>query len=407
MKKPSHLTLILILGALTALAPFSVDMYLPGFPGIAKDFHISTARVTLSLSSFFLGISLGQVIYGPLIDRFGRKKPLYFGLFLYLIASAGCYFAPSIEVLIGLRFVQAIGSCAAGVVSIAMVRDLFPIEDNAKIFSLLLLVLGASPMVAPTIGGFISAAFGWQAIFVVLFFIALFIFITVYAVLPETHQPDKTYSLKPGPIILGFWQVITEPQFFTYAIGGGIALSGLFAYVSDSPTIFMIGYHVSNGAFGWIFAFLAIGFIGTSQFNQIFARYFKPDQIVIGALTCMVIVSAILLFGLEHGWFGMIATAIFIFICLGCIGILNPNTAALSMAPFEKNAGSAASLFGLVQWGIAGLSSIAISLFKSDTPIPLAEIMTGTAVLSLAIIVIGRKTIKHRVVMPDGKLQVV
>lgn len=407
MTKNRYYTLILVLGALTALGPFSIDMYLPGFPAIAKSFGISTGRVTWSLSSFFLGIALGQVLYGPLLERFGRKKPLYAGLFLYLLASVGCYFAPSIEVLIALRFIQAIGSCAAGVVSMTMVRDLFPVEDNAKIFSLLLLVLGASPMVAPTIGSFISVAFGWRAIFVALFLLALIILAAVYAVLSESRQPDKSHSLKIKPILLGFWQVIKVPQFITYAVGGGIALSGLFAYIADSPSIFMEGYGVSNRTYGWIFAVITIGFVGLSQFNRLFSKYFKAEQIVFCSVVCMAVIGIVLLYGLNQGWFGIVGTAVLIFIFLGCIGIVNPNAAALSMAPFEKNAGSAASLYGLIQWGIAGLSSVVVSLFRSRTPIPLAAIMTATAILALLILYIGRRTIKQQAHVAAGNLQIV
>lgn len=391
-----YYVLILVLGALTALAPFSIDMYLPGFPAIAKSFGVSTGRVTLSLSSFFLGISLGQVLYGPLVERFGRKKPLYAGLFLYLLASAGCYFAPSIEVLIALRFMQAIGSCAAGVVSMTMVRDLFPVKDNAKIFSLLLLVLGASPMIAPTIGGFITATFSWQAIFVTLFFLALIILLAAYALLPESRQPDKSYSLKIAPILSGYWQVVKTPQFFTYAVGGGIASSGMFAYIAASPAIFMEGYGVSNRTFGWIFAIVTIGFVGLSQLNRLFSKYFKAAQIVFGGVTVMVLIGSLMLYGLNQGWFGLFSTAAMIFIFLGCVGIINPNAASLSMAPFDKNAGSAASLFGLIQWGIAGISSVAVSFFKSGSPIPLAAIMTVTAVAALLLLYISRKALKQQ-----------
>lgn len=331
-------------------------MYLPAFPAIGRSFGINTGRVTLSLSSFLLGISLGQVLYGPLLERFGRKKPLYAGLCLYLTATAGCYFAPSIDVLIYRRFLQAVGSCAAGVVSMTMVRDLFPVKDTAKIYSLLLLVLGASPMIAPTIGGFISAAFGWQAIFVTLFLLALLILVAAYTVLPESRQSNASYSLRAKPILLGFWQVINVPQFITYALGGGIASSGMFAYIAASPSIFMEDYGVSNQTYGWLFAIVTIGFVGLSQFNRLFSKYYKAEQIVLGAVICMAIISIMLLYGLTQGWVGIVGTASLIFIFLGCVGIINPHAAALSMAPFDNNAGSAASLFGLIQWGIAGLS---------------------------------------------------
>ena len=168
MSKQQYFFLILILGSLSALGPFSIDMYLPGFPAIAQDLNTTAARVTLSLSSFFIGISAGQLLYGPLLDRFGRKKPLYVGLLVYVLASLGCAAIHTINGLIVLRLVQAVGSCAAGVAAMAMVRDLFPVKDSAKVFALIMLVIGLSPMIAPTAGGYVTTAFGWQAVFVVL-----------------------------------------------------------------------------------------------------------------------------------------------------------------------------------------------------------------------------------------------
>ncbi|HEY4196695.1 MAG TPA: Bcr/CflA family efflux MFS transporter, partial [Mucilaginibacter sp.] len=239
MTKQRYFFLVLILGTLTALSPFSIDMYLPAFQDIAKSLHTTTSRVDLSLSSFFIGLATGQLIYGPLMDRFGRKRPLYFGLGIYIIASVGCFLATSVEMLIAIRVLQAIGSCAAGVASIAMVRDLFPVKDNAKVFALLFLVLGASPLLAPTAGSYLTVAFGWQSVFVVLLSIAVLILIAVIFTLPESYKPDASYSLKPGPIINNFLLVIRTPQFYTYAIAGSIAFCGLFAYVAGSPLVFM------------------------------------------------------------------------------------------------------------------------------------------------------------------------
>lgn len=399
MTKNRYYTLILVLGALTALAPFSIDMYLPGFPAIAKSFGVSTGKVTLSLSSFFLGIALGQVLYGPLLDRFGRKKPLYAGLFLYLAATAGCYYAPSIEALIALRFVQAIGSCAAGVVSMTMVRDLFPVANNVKVFSLLLLVLGASPLVAPTIGGFISSAFGWQAIFITLFVLALIILIASYALLPEPKQPEAAHPLNIKSILSGYGQVLKKHQFLTYSVGGGIASSGMFAYIAASPAIFMEGYGISNRTYGWVFAIITLGFVCLSQLNRFFSKYYRPAQIVFGAISVMVLMSIILLYGLNQKLFGIVGTAVILFIFLGCVGIINPNAAALAMEPFEKNTSYAASLFGLIQWGIAGLTAVIVSLFKNSTAIPLAGIMAATATLALLITYVGSKAIQQQLVL--------
>src|ERR1044071_1549090 len=174
-RRNNKIYLILILGLLTAFGPFSTDMYLPAFPDIANGLHTTVARVTLSLSSFFIGISAGQLLYGPLLERFGRKKPLYAGLCIYLLASVGCALAASVNALIILRLLQALGGCVGMVAARAMVRDLFEVKENAKIFSTLMLVVAVSPIIAPTLGGYITAALGWHYVFVMLIIIAIII----------------------------------------------------------------------------------------------------------------------------------------------------------------------------------------------------------------------------------------
>ena len=185
MKGKERFYTIFTLGLLSAMGAFSIDMYLPGFPEIAKDLHTTIAHITLSITSFFIGISLGQMIYGPLLDKYGRKKPLYIGLVVYLLASIACAYAPTANALIALRFLQALGSCAGMVASRALVRDIFPVEENAKIFSLLMLVLALSPIVAPTLGGYMSSLFGWQSIFIVLSSIGAVTLLLVYYKLPH------------------------------------------------------------------------------------------------------------------------------------------------------------------------------------------------------------------------------
>jgi MFS transporter, DHA1 family, multidrug resistance protein len=197
INRKKHFKLILILGSLTALGPFSIDMYLPGFSGIAKDLNTSVANVALTLSSYFIGISAGQLLYGPLLDRFGRKKPLYIGLLVYILASLGCVFVKDIDTFIGLRFIQAVGSCAATVASVTMVRDLFPVKEIPKVFSLLMLVVGLSPMLAPTIGGYVTHSFGWHAVFLILMFLGIFVLIASRIGLPNNYEPDQSISLKP------------------------------------------------------------------------------------------------------------------------------------------------------------------------------------------------------------------
>lgn len=397
MTKQKYTVLILILGSLTALGPFSIDMYLPGFKAIAKYLHTSTDEVALSLSSYFIGIAAGQLLYGPLLDRFGRKNPLYWGLGLYIVSSMGCFFASSLEMLIVLRFFQAVGSCAASVAAMAMVRDLFPVEDNAKVFSLLILVLGASPMLAPTIGSYITAAFEWQIIFLVLTIIAVLILLAVIFWLPESYQPDPSYSLKPGPIIGHFITVLKDAQFVTYAIGGAFAFAGLFAYVSSSPIVFIEGFKVSETQFGWIFAGLSVGFIGSSQLNSVLIKRYKSEQMIGASLILMVIISIVFFAGSANHWFGIGGTIAMIFGVLCCVGICAPNTSALSLAPFTKNAGSASAILGASQMAVGALSSIGISVIKQHSSLPMAAVMVSSSILALLIVFVGKRFIKNKV----------
>ncbi|MBS7563920.1 multidrug effflux MFS transporter [Mucilaginibacter sp. Bleaf8] len=402
MTKRQHFFLILILGSLTALGPFSIDMYLPSFPAIADDLHTTIERVAWSLSSYFVGISAGQLLYGPLLDKFGRKKPLYVGLVIYLLASFGCMMAASVNSLIALRFIQAIGSCAAAVAAVAMVRDLFPIEENAKVFALLMLVVGASPMVAPTVGGYVTSAWGWHAIFLILAIIAVLILLAVIFFLPDRYVPNRELSLKPRPILNGFWVVLKNPQFYTYAFTGAIAFAGLFAYVAGSPLVFMKIYNVSEKAYGWIFAGLSVGFIGSSQVNSLLLKRYSSKQIVPVVLIAQAVFGVLFLLGAYYHLLGLAGTLVMLFLLLCCIGLINPNASAMSIAPFEHNAGTASALMGAVQLGIGALASVGVGMFDSPTVIPLAGIMAAAAVLSFVVYFIGRSNIKVTTMAEGG-----
>ena len=397
MTKRRYFFLVLILGTLTALSPFSIDMYLPAFQDIAKALNTTTSRVDLSLSSYFIGLAVGQMIYGPLMDRFGRKRPLYFGLGLYIIASAGCFLSASVEMLIAIRLLQAIGGCAAGVASIAMVRDLFPVKDNAKVFALLVLVLGASPLIAPTAGGYLADGLGWQSVFVVLLGIAVLILIAVIFTLPESYKPDPEYSLKPRPIINSFLLVIQTPQFYTYAIAGAIGFCGLFAYVAGSPLVFMDVFGLGKKEYGWVFAGLSVGFIGSGQLNSALIKRLKSEQVVQVALTLQVIICTVFLIGAINGWFGLAGTIIMIFLMLCCVGLTYPNTSALSMAPFSKNAGVASALLGTMQLGLGAAASACVGVFSSRSATPMAAIMAGSSVIAILVLFIGKRKIVHKV----------
>ncbi|KAF2506775.1 multidrug effflux MFS transporter [Flavobacterium zhairuonense] len=397
MTTKKYIKLILILGSLTALGPFSIDMYLPGFADIAKDLNTSVAKVSMSLSSYFIGISAGQLLYGPLLDRFGRKKPLFVGLMVYILAALGCAYVTDVDTFILLRFIQAVGSCAATVASVAMVRDLFPVKDIPKVFSLLMLVLGLSPMLAPTIGGYVTEDYGWHTVFIILMFMGISILLAAQIGLPNSYKPDVSISLKPKPIISNFLKVLKEPQFFTYAFTGAIAFSGLFTYVAASPIIFMNIYHVDAKTYGWIFAFMSVSFIGSSQLNSLLLRRFSSEQIIFRALILQSVVSVVFLVLSLNNLLGLYETIAMLFLFLGCLGISNPNTAGLTMAPFAKNAGSASALMGAIQLGLGSIASFAVGIFVKDSVAPMVLIMTCTTIIAFIVLNIGKRFIKNKV----------
>ena len=381
---------------LTAIGPFSIDMYLPAFPDIAKNLHTTVAQVTLSLSSFFIGISAGQLLYGPLLERFGRKKPLYIGLCIYLLASIGCAFAASVNALIILRLLQALGGCVGMVAARAMVRDLFEVKENAKIFSTLMLVVAVSPIIAPTLGGYITAILGWRFVFAMLIVVDLIIIAGIYFLLPESKKPDPNFSLRPAPILKNFTSVIKHPQFYTYALTAAISAAGLYAYIGGSPHVFMEIFHVSEKQYGWIFALIAMGLIGSSQLNSVLLKNYTSEQLIKVALTCQSIIGISMAVITFLGWNDVFITIFLIFIFLCTQGFVFPNASALSMASFGHNAGSASALMGAIQMSIGAGTSALVSVFQNHTALPMTAVMACCAVSALTVFSLGRKIIIQR-----------
>jgi len=390
---PNRALVILILGSLATISPFAIDMYLPAFPQVAEGLHTNTAKISLSIASYFAGLAAGQFIYGPLLDRFGRKPPLYFGLTLFAVASFLCMRSKTVEWLVAMRFLQALGGCSAQVASMAMVRDFFPVQDTAKIISLLILILGASPLLAPTFGGFISTHFGWQYVFAILAVVALANLAILYWYLPEGHKPDRNVSLHPVPIIRNFIEVLKEPQFTVFTLSGSFAFSGLLVYVAGSPIIFMEVFHVSASTFSLIFAGLAVGFIGSNQVNVLLLRKYSSAQIFKASLLVECPIALLFFVGIHYGWFGLTATLILLFIILSSLGLAFPNAAALALVPFDHNIGSASAMLGLLQIGISGLAAASIGIFNSHDMLPVTVILASTSWIGLAIFWAGKRKI--------------
>jgi len=375
------------LGLLTSLGPFSIDLYLPAFKAIAHDLHVDSGKVPLTLSSYLIGISIGQLIYGPLLDKFGRKKPLCAGLILSMLASVGCYFASTLDVLVLLRFFQALGSCACTVAATAMVRDYFPVKENAKIFSFLMLVLGLSPIIAPSIGGYFTLYWGWHNIFILLLGIATLLLLIVIFVLPNIYKPDPDYSLKPTAIMKSFWEVLKEPQFLTYATCGALTLGCLFTFIAAAPNLFMGFYKMNENSFAWLFTALSGGFVAAGQLNRVLEKNFSSAQIIAISSTCQSACAVIFVWGTMDGFLGMVGVVSMIFAVLICTSVSLPNAAALTFAHFKRNAGTVAALFGAFEMVTGALVSVMITFFKTNGTLALASIM---AILSILVFIISR-----------------
>src|SRR6476659_7842005 len=395
-QRKNNFYLILILGLLTAIGPFSIDMYLPAFPDIARGLHTTVANVTLSLSSFFIGISFGQLLYGPLLERFGRKRPLYAGLCIYLIASIGCGLASAVNALIMLRLLQALGGCVGMVAARAMVRDLFEVKENAKVFSMLMLVVAVSPIVAPTLGGYVTAALGWRYVFAMLIIVDLIVIVSAYFLLPESKKPDPNFSLRPGPIIKNFTGVITHPQFYTYALTAAISAAGLYAYIGGSPHVFMEIFHVTEKQYGWIFALIAMGLIGASQVNSLLLKNYTSEELIKVALRCQSVIGITMVCLSFFGWSDLFVTIFLIFMFLCTQGFVFPNASALSLAAFGHTAGSASALLGAIQMTIGACTSALVSVLQNHTAVPMTGVMACCAITALSVFSFGKRIIAQR-----------
>lgn len=374
--------LILLLASLTAFGPLSIDMYLPAFPAIAENLGVPLSSVQLSLASFFVGLATGQIFYGPLTDRYGRKKPLYVGLGIYAVASVVCTFTKNVEMLIAFRFLQALGSCSGVVISRAIVRDLFTHQETAKVFSLLMLVMGAAPILAPVLGGQISEHFGWRMIFALLAVISTLCIVLIATFLPETHHPDQRVHIKDSWKIYG--SILKDRNFMGYALAGGAAQAGMFAYITGSSFVFINHFGIPAKSFGWVFGSNAVGLILCSQINTRLLKRLSYDAILEKIFVVLAVLGALLATAGVLNW-GFWGIMIPLFLFIASLGMTFPNSTAGAMATQKKSAGSASALLGTLQYGIAALSSAAVSRLHNGTTMPMCVLMGGFGVLALVL----------------------
>ena len=361
----------------------SIDMYLPSLPTLSRVFAAEIVSVQLTLAAFFLGLALGQVFYGPLADRFGRKGPLYLGTGLYVLASVGCALAPDIQSLIVSRFAQALGGCAGMVIARAVVRDLFDAQESARTFSLMMLVMGVAPILAPLVGGYLLVWLGWQSIFWALALFGLLCLLSVVLWLPETRPAGAPTTLGVGTALAGYGRLLTDRPFLGYTLSGGCAQAGMFAYIAASPSVFIDTYNIPAQHYGWLFGMNALGLIAASQLNRRLLMKLGAGRVLARMNAVTAALGVTLLVTAATGAGGFVGILLPLFGYVASLGLIFPNAAALALAPHGEHAGSASALLGTVQFAAAALASILVGWVHDGTALPMSAVIAGCGILAL------------------------
>ncbi|WP_085665782.1 multidrug effflux MFS transporter [Pseudomonas sp. B5(2017)] len=382
-----NLRMVLILGALSAFGPLAIDFYLPAFPAMAQAFATDEKHVQTTLAAYFLGLSIGQLAYGPVADRFGRRKPLMFGVTLFTLASLACAYAPNLDTLVLARFVQALGGCAGMVLSRAIVSDKCDPVASAKVFSQLMLVMGLAPILAPMLGGVLVNVAGWQSIFLALSLFSAGCLLAVSLGLPESlpaHIPRQPLS----GALRQYLRLLADRVFVGHALTGGIAIAGMFAYIAGSPFVFIKLYGVPAEHYGWLFGTNAAGFILVAQVNaRLLAK--RGPAFLLARAVWLYLVAGLALLGVAalrptQLWPLLVP----LFVCISSLGCIIPNASACAMSGQGARAGSASALMGCLQFSVAAGAAALVGLLHDGSAVPMALVISlcGALVVSVALL---------------------
>ncbi|MGC4805994.1 multidrug effflux MFS transporter [Micromonospora sp. DT233] len=383
--------LLVLLGALTAMGPLSLDMYLPAFPAMTDDLGASQAQVQLSLTACLIGLAAGQFVTGPLSDRWGRRRPVLIGLAAYALLSLVCAFAPNAGLLAAARFVQGFAGGTGVVVARAIVRDLYAGRAAAKYFSRLSLVFGVAPVAAPGVGSLVLQFGSWRAVFVTLTVIGLLLTAAVAWRLPETLPAERRSTGGLGGTVRTMASLCADRVFMGYVLAQGFAFAALFAYISGSSFVFQDVFGVSAGAFSLIFGLNALALVAAGQANARLLDRFHPGTLLIGVGVVGLVAAVGVLTGALAGSVWAVAVALFVFV--GTIGMTTPNSTALALDRQASHAGTAAALMGALQSVIGALAAPLVGLGGEGSAVPMAVVVAGAAALSLAaVLTLARPT---------------
>lgn len=374
---------VIVLGALTALGPFTIDLYLPAFPQVEADLGVSTAAIQLTLTATTIGFAFGQLLVGPWSDTVGRRLPLILATSVHVLASLGVALAPDIAWLLAFRVLQGFGAAAGGVVAMATVRDLFGGYPLVRMLSRLALVNGLAPILAPVIGSQLLLVMPWRGLFVVLAAYGVIIVIAASLLIVETLPPAR--RVDPGHATIGdrYRVLFADRVFIGVAIIGGMSFSGLFAYLSASPFLFQDVYGLDPQGYGLLFATNSIGVVAGVQISSRLAKRIAP-QWILSVSTLVLLGSAIAIIVLDLAGAGFWGTVVPLWFFITACGFGFPMVQALALANHGKEAGTAASLLGAMNFGLAGLLSPVVGLFGISSAVPMGTVMAATSVVSIA-----------------------
>lgn len=392
-----RLLFVLVLGSLTAFGPLSIDMYLPGLPAMAHSLHASASAAQLTLTACLVGLALGQLLAGPLSDRLGRRRPVLLGVAAYSAASLLCAVAPSVHVFTGLRLVQGLAGAAGIVISRAAVRDMYSGVAAARFFSILMLVNGLAPILAPVIGGQLLKVTSWRGVFVTLAAIGGALFVAAFAGLPETLPPERRRSDGLRATLATMRALCRDTVFVGYALTCGLSFAAMFCYIAGSPFVLEDIYGVSPQVFSAVFAANACGIVAASQLNhRLLARY-SPRTLLRVALLAGAGAGVVLLTLVLIGGLGVWAVILPLFVVVSSVGIVMPNSTALALTDHPDTAGSASALLGTLQFMIGALVAPLVGVAGKDTAVPMALMI---ALLGVGALVAMGALTRRRATLP-------
>lgn len=368
--------LVIILGALSAFGPLSIDMYLPALPSLSHDFATSASAVQFTLSACLLGLAVGQMVAGPLSDSLGRRRPLLFGVAAYAVASLLCMITPSLVALILLRFVQGFAGAAGIVISRAIVRDLHSGVAAARFFSLLMLVNGLAPILAPVIGGQLLRVTDWRGVFFVLAIVGVLLFCSAFLGLGETLQPERRQQGGIGATLTTFGTLLTDRAFVGYALSCGLAFAGMFTYISGSPFVLEGIFGVSPQLFSLFFATNALGLMVCGQVNgRLVGRVPMRTLLLVGLAATAA--GGIALLAVVAGGIGLAGVQPALFLVVASLGLVMPNATALALSSHPRTAGSASALIGVLQFAIGAVAAPLAGVAGTRTALPMALVIAA------------------------------